>query len=254
MGYSRIIFIFFVMISADIPVAEANTQSAMPAYSGELPSVEVHADHTPPLRFYDSNGVPAGQYIDEVHAFMAQTGLDYQIVLSPWSRAYARAMNDPYALVFNLDRITEREDQFIWLKSLRVVEYRVFTRNDPELTALSLEQAISEGRTVLCERASAQCQMALQLGFKPEQLVEFVDAASRTGPAMLVRGRADFFLTNGDILETGLLRSDIRPDQIVPMFDPIIASSWIAIYKGANPTLVKHLNRLSDQSDDLARD
>ena len=53
---------------------------------------------------------------------------------------------------------------------------------------------------------------------------------------------------------TGMLRSDVLPEQVVPMFDPIIAGSWIAIHKGADPALIEYLTQLAGQSADLARD
>ena len=229
-------------------------EMAAPAESAGMPRITLYADHTPPLRDYDESGVPYGEYVDQVHAFMAESGLAYDIVLFPWSRAYALATNGPHAMVFNLDRIPERESDFIWLKELRRAQYRLFTRNDPALIGLSLDQAISEGRKLLCERDSAQCQMAIRLGFKQEQLIEFVDVVSRNGPIMLVRGRADYFLSNAELLDTELLGNEVEPDQIAPVFDPIIVGSWLAIHKGADPTLIQHMISLRDQSEALARD
>ena len=224
--------------------------------SFDLPMVRVYADLTPPIRTYDSEGRAVGELVDQVHDILDETGLRYEIILTPWMRAYSMAQSDPHALIFHLDRIPEREGQFYWIAKLDEVEYRVFTRNEPDMLALTLEEAVDGNHDILCERSSAQCEMALDLGFSEQRLVKYVDAASRTGGTMLMHRRADYFLTNAEILEKSLLNGTISADQIVPVFEPMRVSTWLAVHRNADSRLVKIMTDLVRQAsiaDDMPR-
>lgn len=61
------------------------------------------------------NGRVGGPATDVVEATLQEAGLDYQLSLYPWARAYDLAQQQPNVLIYLIARTPEREERFKWV-------------------------------------------------------------------------------------------------------------------------------------------
>lgn len=73
--------------------------------------------------FVQDNKV-AGPATAVVEATLHEAGLDYQLALYPWARAYDLAQQQPNVLIYLIARTPERESSFKW--AAKVVDYEAY--------------------------------------------------------------------------------------------------------------------------------
>lgn len=61
------------------------------------------------------NGRVGGPATDVVEATLREAGLEYQLSLYPWARAYDLALQQPNVLIYLIARTPEREARFKWV-------------------------------------------------------------------------------------------------------------------------------------------
>lgn len=88
---------------------------------------------TTPYAFI-SNGEVSGPASAVVEATLADAGLDYQLGLYPWARAYDMALQQDNVLIYLIARTPEREQLFKWVGEV--------TRYEPHLYKLKARQNI----------------------------------------------------------------------------------------------------------------
>ncbi|GAB4552134.1 MAG: transporter substrate-binding domain-containing protein [Rhizobacter sp.] len=88
------------------------------------------------------NGKPAGPANEIVEATLKRAGLDYNLAIYPWARAYDIALQEPNVLIYLIARTPEREPHFKWVGEFIRVEYFLYKlREQPGITLRSLEEA-----------------------------------------------------------------------------------------------------------------
>ena len=58
---------------------------------------------------------------------LAPLGIDVQIIIKPWARAYADASNIKNVLLFSVARMEERENDLTWIFKILTVENKIYT-------------------------------------------------------------------------------------------------------------------------------
>jgi polar amino acid transport system substrate-binding protein len=76
------------------------------------------------------NGKVTGAPAEVVRLTLKTAGLDHEVDILPWARAYQQALREPYTLIFPLARTREREAQFKWVGELAKVNYYFAKRAD----------------------------------------------------------------------------------------------------------------------------
>lgn len=85
------------------------------------------------LHYVTSGDAVAGPGADLVREVLRRAGLDYDMKIYPWPRAYMMAQTQSNILIFSMARTKEREDKFKWVGEVLPVEYRFIklkTRTD----------------------------------------------------------------------------------------------------------------------------
>jgi polar amino acid transport system substrate-binding protein len=109
-------------------------------------TIQIITEEGYPLNYLDplSNSVE-GFSTELVRAVMDDTGLDYEIVIKPWPRAYADATNIKNILLFSVARMEARENDLIWLFKILTVENKVYSlssnRPHQEISLAELKQS-----------------------------------------------------------------------------------------------------------------
>lgn len=178
----RVLFIIFLAVALR-PIGVAASD------------VTIYTEDFPPYNFITENNTVEGTATDIVRKVMEEAGLDYDIRLMPWPRAYRAALEDKRTLIFSLARNQARENQFDWLAYLTRPEFYLFARQDDKRQITY--EGIKKGRfTAICEYSNASCMILKEAGFPEAQLFKTGDG-SISETAMVLYGRADLFL--GDI-------------------------------------------------------
>lgn len=84
---------------------------SMPALGQEI---QIVTENYPPYN-YEENGEIKGVSTEIVKAVLKEMGLDIQIRVYPWARAYQMALEEPGTLIYSIGRTPEREDKFKWV-------------------------------------------------------------------------------------------------------------------------------------------
>jgi len=84
----------------------------------------------PPLNMIGKNGEITG-YATEILRYSAKkAGIEINIKILPWKRAYKNALNNPNSCVYSTWRTQEREKLFLWVGPLATDAWSFFAKTD----------------------------------------------------------------------------------------------------------------------------
>ncbi len=186
-------------------------------------------ENLPPFQI-QKNDTIGGIRTEIIRAIANETGMNYQIRVYPWARAYQMALNDKNTLIYSLIRFPKREKLFKWVGKIGAVVgrlYKVKSRKDIKLKKLEDAKSYMIG----VARKDFTHQFLSGKGFekmKHLQVVHSMDLARK----MLFRGRVDLILDDEVTLEysamnLGLDVSEFEEALIIPEFaaDHYLAAS-----------------------------
>lgn len=141
----------------------------------------------PPKSYVDLQGKPAGEIVDVVRFIAKESGLDLEIQLHPWKRAYQNALNGK-GLIMSLSKTTEREIVFDYTDVIYFDELVLVTHNDRIKNFSTLEDL--KGKTIALNLGASygdKIDKAIETG-----LFKTVRINNRESwYQMLLRGRVD---------------------------------------------------------------
>lgn len=135
------------------------------------------------------NGKLTGVGTEIVAATLERAGIETDIRVYPWARAYRMALKEPNILVYTIIRIPERELLFKWvgpIVSVKSVLHRLKKRNDIVLN--SLEDA--KKYTISTTRNAAGHQFLLKHGFRDHKHV-YPQNTNKRSVELLLEERVD---------------------------------------------------------------
>ncbi|MBZ9791249.1 transporter substrate-binding domain-containing protein [Rhizobium sp. 3T7] len=94
----------------------------------------------PPFSYRDGKAIK-GASVEQVEKVMKDAGIDYQIAMMPWARAYNLAQTTPMSCVFTTAHSETRDPMFKWVEPLLVDRNILITRSGSGVTAKNLEEA-----------------------------------------------------------------------------------------------------------------
>ena len=83
----------------------------MPLYATKLTVV---TEDWPPYNYHDKQGNVVGASTENVKKVLALSGLDYDLKLYPWARAYDMALSKKNVLIYTIIKTPSREPLFHW--------------------------------------------------------------------------------------------------------------------------------------------
>lgn len=98
-----------------------------------------NTEEYPPFNFTNPDGEIDGVATRIVHELIERTGLDVEIRLLPWTRAYTEALNRPDTCVFSTTHTEERDALFQWVGPLVDNDWVIFTLPGSPIEANSLD-------------------------------------------------------------------------------------------------------------------
>lgn len=90
---------------------------------------------------YQEDGVIKGIAVDLVKAVMADAGVEYEMKIQPWARAYGLALNTANHCVFSTVHTLERDTLFEWVEPLFASELYLVRKTGSNANPANLDDA-----------------------------------------------------------------------------------------------------------------
>jgi len=141
----------------------------------------------------DENGKVVGSTAALMRQVMTETGLDFDIKIVPWNRAYTLASQRDDALIYALLRKPDREHEFHWLVPVLSTDLFVYGRMD-ETRKIDMAMIKSGQLTGVCLLGDVACSMYSAFGMPEDMIVTITDDDHKAVSRVVVAGRADIFI------------------------------------------------------------
>jgi polar amino acid transport system substrate-binding protein len=168
------------------------------------------AEDLPPYHFINQQGEKDGALYQIVLELIEQSGLDADIQLTPWARAYDMSLNQPNVIMISVLKTPVRQKHFQWIGEIyRAEAFFVKLKSRLDLHIHSLEQA--RNHVVGTIRGYGAEQYLRRNGFSEgrENLALSVEYHQLWG--MLFKGRVDLLFTNTIGLEVEVPKAGFDP-------------------------------------------
>lgn len=126
----KLLFSVFLMTAASLCLAAAAPR----------PRLFVTTESSPPSAMMGENGV-TGFATEKIRMVMDRAGVDYDIEMLPWKRAYTLAEKTPNTCVYSTTRVRERESLFKWVGPTHENDWTLFGRSDRDYKIATIEDA-----------------------------------------------------------------------------------------------------------------
>ena len=139
------------------------------AVFAEAGDIKIVTEDFPPYN-YEENGEITGLSTKVVRAVLKELGMNPEIRVYPWARAYKMASEQENVLIYSILRTAEREKLFRWVGKIAVSEmyfFRLRERNDIKISSLGDAKKYTVGVT----RETAPHQYLSERGFDLREVV-----------------------------------------------------------------------------------
>lgn len=110
------------------------------ASAAARPRLVITTESSPPSAMMGETQV-VGFATEKVRLIMERVGIDYNIEMLPWKRAYLLAQNRPQTCVYSTTRVPEREALFKWVGPTHENDWTLFGRADRDYRITTIEDA-----------------------------------------------------------------------------------------------------------------
>lgn len=94
------------------------------ALTGHAETIQVVTEAT--AYSYIQNGKVAGPATEVVERTLRRAGLEYNIAVYPWARAYDKALAEPNVLIYVIARTPAREALFKWIGKVDRIDFHLY--------------------------------------------------------------------------------------------------------------------------------
>ncbi|GHF19343.1 hypothetical protein GCM10017044_12410 [Kordiimonas sediminis] len=186
---------------------------------------------------------------DRLAVFMRRSGLRYEVNFVPWARVLRKISENDHALVFQIVRTSQREDDYHWLVPiLDSNPLHLYGLESPDKNP-DVWREIREGkRSAACHRDSVHCTVLEEMGFPPYTILRISSEQPALTEQLLLRKRVDFILRFKESLCNNLilLNLDARLFHLYKTIEQ--KPDYLAAPKNINPDILKILQQV-DMSD-----
>ena len=154
------------------------------------PSLLLLTEHNPPFNFIDpETGEFSGSGVALVKEIMMRAGIDYEIQLMPWRRAYAQVQKKANRCLFVMNETAERKSSFKWVSPIFVGGWAFYQKVGSDIVIRSDEDI--RGSIIVGQTAAGAIE-----ALKDNSNVSIIEVVTEeTAYDLLVRGRGDLWLT-----------------------------------------------------------
>ena len=222
-----IALIFWLSVSGGLALAE---------------KLVVYTEEFPPYNF-TKDGQVIGISTDLVVAALEEAGLEYQLTVLPWKRAYVQTLKQKNTLLFTTSRTIKRESLFIWVAALyprRIDLFKLKKRSD--ISVASFED-LNKYQIGVLRGGSVEEELSAK-GIKSLQAVN----TDSSNLLKLFSGRLDLIPGSELTMAYELKTMEFSYDDIEPAF-PLSNQGWFYLVanKETPPEIILRLQDAFNQ-------
>jgi polar amino acid transport system substrate-binding protein len=125
--------------------------------------IQIVTEEYPPYNYQEDQEIK-GVSTEVVKAVLREVGIQAEIMLYPWARAYHTAQHEKNTLIYSISRTPNREALFKWVGVIAPIEFYIFASKErPDIKIQTLEDAKQYQIAVV--REDALDQFFTQQGF-----------------------------------------------------------------------------------------
>jgi polar amino acid transport system substrate-binding protein len=206
--------------------------------------VVIYTEEFPPLNYMHNKDGVKGYATEQVRTLMDAAGIDYDIQLTSWYRAYQLTLKTPNTLIYTLLRTPERENAFHWYCSIGLPrQISLFKLTDDK--AIKLNQLKDAKPYILgVVRGDYPAEYLLSQGFRENKnLIFSTDEEANT--RMLLSKRIDLIVQTEQafyfrLAKLGFAKSKVT--KVIQSIDGRSLKACLAINKDSDPKLITLLD------------
>lgn len=231
------VFSFFQFSSVALAQEVSETEEA---------DVKIYVANTLLLQDEKGNSTEIGRKLDFVKKRFELDQLKYQVRMTNWARVLQEVSSQSNAIIFNMARTSEREENYHWVFHLDYKEndeLRLYHRNEEKFNNLSKENILAADFTALCINGAANCSQLLEFGFPNHRITRIPNLLTMNQEQMTLRKRADYFISyESDVLFNLNLLGE-KPDALISEINLPKSQRYVTAPKSHNPELLDRLKR-----------
>lgn len=174
---------------------------------------------------YTEDGQVIGMSTEVVRATLERAGIDAEIGIFPWPRAYKMATENPNTLIFSIGRNPERKALFKWIgpiaPPIKSSLFKLKQRDDVVVNSIEDAKAYQVG----VPRGSASHQFFLRQGFEDEKNLDAVMTSEQNIKKLFLE-RIDLFVSSEWGLEERVEAAGFSFDDI----EPVLVLNEVQLY------------------------
>ncbi|WDE00720.1 substrate-binding periplasmic protein [Thalassomonas actiniarum] len=205
-------------------------------------SLNIYTELMPPYQFIDEKDNITGINIELLRLILKQEGIDYQLQLTPWTRAYTAALSNQSGGVISTALTQSRLDKFKWVgpfpsSSDGVYLFRLAANKHIVINGFEDIKNYSLGYV----RRGIYEEIFRSKGLTDQQLLGF--ASSNESYKMLFNGKIDLALGSDITVSDSLAMYGFAPDHAVKVFRiKDLGGNYLALNLQVPDAIVKRLN------------
>ncbi len=159
--------------------------------------LRVVTEDYPPYSYLEAGRV-GGYSTAVVRAVLAEAGLQADIQLMPWARAYDLALHDERVLIYSIARTPAREDKFKWVGQVAPSDWSLYSLRGHELGLKSLDDARRYSIATVFQDVGEQ--FLIEHGFDPQRNLQSSNKYEHNYEKLKL-GRVDLWISNDFVAE-----------------------------------------------------
>jgi len=107
--------------------------------TGPFSSVKILTEDSPPGEVRDVTGRVTGPVAELVRELGRRMGVQQEMEMLPWTRAYSSALSEPRIAIFETTRTPERENLFRWVGPINQIKWQFWAKKSSSFRPKTLE-------------------------------------------------------------------------------------------------------------------
>lgn len=192
--------------------------------AGARPRLQITTESSPPSAMMGEGGI-TGFATEKIRMIMDRAGIDYQIEILPWQRAYTLAERTASTCVYSTTRVPEREALFKWIGPTHENDWTLFGRADRDYKIASIEDA--RKYRIGAYNGDVRSDALIAQGFIVDTVQDKL-----SNPRKLLVGRIDLWASSVRV-GSGIVADNGWSGQIVP----VLTFKRTELYLACNPSV-----------------
>ena len=220
------ISVLFTFSSLELPLCYGS--------ENEEVNLQIITEDFAPFNFRSEDGEITGRSTEIVKEILSRFGLDIEIQLMNWNKAYAMALSKPDVILYSTFRTDDRENLFQWVGPIASDEMMFYSLQGSDIVIDSLED-VKAVVAIGVVKDDARHQLLVQNNVMNLKLYPTDMECYRA----LANGEVELVLGSNATMAMMAGRAGVDPSELKPVYSVKKTPLYIAFSKNISPNIVE---------------